>query len=119
MRSPKDPIAEMLEACPFLRAALGRALDEPPTVVMGAVARLLREGALTPEQQARIFAYWNTWAERADERELDLLATGALETFNDDAASQQLARALLTGKALDLLEDMRSGWGQPDYGPGD
>ena len=108
----------MLQACPFLRAALGRALNEPPTVVMGAVARLLREGALTPGEQAQVFAYWNAWAERADERELDLLATGALETFNDEAASQRLARAHLTGKALQLLEDMRTGWGQPDYGPG-
>ena len=117
MRPPKDPIAEMLQACPFLRAALGPRLAEPPTVVMGAVARLLREGVLTPEQQAQVFAYWSAWAERADERELDLLATGALETFNDDAASQRLARAALTGKALDLLEDMRTGWGQPDYGP--
>lgn len=86
-------------------------------MAMGTVAQLIKSGRLSEGQIDAVFAYWNRLAEAANEQGLDVLATGAIELFNDDAASQRLARTKLTGRARQILEDMRVGWGQPDYGP--
>jgi hypothetical protein len=109
-------VVGMLEACSFLRERLDQENLDLGTVVMGAVAQLIKEGVLSAEEEDQVFAFWNHMAETVDEAGLDVLATGAIELFNDDAASQRLARAKLTGKARQILEDMRIGWGQPDYG---
>ena len=116
MRAADSPeVLAMLVACPFLTDHID--LEEGPTMAMGTAAQLAKAGSLSEEQLDAVFAFWNRLAETADPDWLDILATGAIELFNDDATSQRLARRKLVGAALQILEDMRVGWGQPDYGP--
>ena len=103
-------VRSLLLACPFLR---GRIDLSGPYAAMGSTA-LLR-GELSDGEVDQVFGVFNDLAERGD-TDLDLLATGALELLNDDARTQRLARQKLTGKALLMLEELRIGWGQPDYG---
>ncbi|HEY0599857.1 MAG TPA: hypothetical protein VGD32_07115 [Brevundimonas sp.] len=110
-------IVDMLNACPVLKGRFD--LEDGPTVVIGAVAQSIKQGRLSPEEADSVFVYWNELAVRADKTSLDILGPGALELFNDDAASQRLARAKLKGKALWMLEEFRLFWGQPDYGMDD
>ncbi|MBC9034807.1 hypothetical protein IAG41_20645 [Sphingomonas sp. JC676] len=115
-------VADLLKHCPFLAAPLREVqlLDEEDfalaTVIFGGTATLLKEHRLPPEQEDAVFAYFNGLAERADTEDREILGIGALELFNDDAASQRVARAKLTGSALAMLEEFRVSWGQPDYG---
>ncbi len=46
----------------------------------------------------------------------DLLATGTLEILNDDPKTARLAGSGLRGPALELVEAMPVGWGDPNYG---
>lgn len=115
MRAAESSVVlEMLNTCPFLEGLFD--LDDGPTVIFGGVARLIRQRRLSQDEEDSIFLYWNALAERGDEAELTILGTGALESFNDDAASQRLARGKLKGKALQMLEEFRRAWGQPDFG---
>ena len=115
-------VADLLGECPFLAtplreiALLDEADLELATVVFGGVARLLTKHRLQPEQEDAVFAYFNTLAESGDANAHEILGTGAIELFNDDAASQRLARTRLTGAALAMLERFRESSGQPDYG---
>ena len=109
-------VDQMWSACPFLIGHAAIDYENGPTCVLGDVSRLARSGAISQEQVECIFAFFNDVAERGDNSALDVLATGALESMNDDAASQRLARRYLRGKALGLLEEMRISWGQPDHG---
>lgn len=108
--------AALLERCPFLRAHVDAEDLDLPTVVFGAAALAIRGGRLTPDREDAVFACFNALAERGNAQDLDSLGTGAIELFNDDAASQRLARRELTGPALAMLEEYRAYWGQPDYG---
>lgn len=116
---PSDPpscVDRLLEACPFLEDHRDEYWDCGPTIVFGHVARLLKQGKLEPDQALSVFAFFDLLAETGSENDLEVLATGALELLNDDAASQRLARTHLSGKAREILEAMRMYWGQPDYG---
>ena len=106
---------QFLDACPFLRDRLTWELEEGSTLVMGGAARLACSGTLSDAELDQLFGYWNWLADSSDRKTLDILATGAIELFNDTAASQELARTRLKGRALQMLEDMRAGWGQPDF----
>jgi hypothetical protein len=108
-------VTQLLKECPFLRGQLDEDHFDLPTVVFGEVARLLTERKLRPEQEDSVFGFLNALAESPDGELLDILGTGAIESFNDNPASQRLARAKLTGRALAMLEDFRMFWGQPDY----
>jgi hypothetical protein len=109
-------VAALFAACPFLPAAIDVDDLDLPTVVFGSVGRLLIEHRLPADQEKRVFAYLNELAERADASMREILGTGTIELFNDDAASQRLGRAAFRGRALEMLEEYRLGWGQPDYG---
>ena len=113
------PVTEqLLAACPFLDRLPQEDWDCGDTIAFGDVARWLRDGTLRGAEAEAVFELFNYLAETGDENTLEVLATGALETFNDDAASQQMAQQHLTGAALKILEEMRVSWGQPDYGTG-
>jgi hypothetical protein len=114
--NPPSSADLLLAACPFLRGHRDEYWHCGDTIVFGDVARLLRRGQLAEDQTLAVFDFFNSLAESGDAKALEVLTTGALETFNDDAASQRLARCHLRGKALSLLEEMRVYWGQPDYG---
>jgi len=116
--NPPSSTDLLLEACPFLREYRNEYWDCGDTIVFGDVARLLQRGQLAENQALAVFEYFNALAESGDDRALEVLTTGALETFNDDAASQGLARTHLRGKALSLVEEMRVYWGQPDHAGG-
>lgn len=73
---------------------------------------------LPPEEEDRVFDYFNALAQNGEPNDLEVLGTGAIELLNDDPASQRLARCRLMGAALQMLEDFRVSWGQPDYGAG-
>lgn len=112
-------VAGLLTRCSFLNAALREFAQFEDadfglaTVVYGGAARLLIENHLSPAQVDAVFGWFNDLAERGDADEV--LGTGAIELFNDEAASQRLARARLKGRALAMLEEYRLSWGQPDY----
>jgi hypothetical protein len=119
--APSDapsPVERLLAACPFLAEHRDEYWDCGETIVFGHVARLLMKGKLDAGQAGSVFAFFNRLAEEGDEQAVTVLATGAIELFNDDAESQRLARTHLRGAALRILEDMRIAWGQPDYGSG-
>jgi hypothetical protein len=103
----------LLNACPFL---VGRIDLEGPYSAMGSTAQLLKNRNMSGDEIDQVFTLFNDLAERA-ETDLDLLTCGALELLNDDASIQRLARQKLRGRALAILEEVRVGWGQPDYGP--
>lgn len=110
-------VMDLLARCPFLDAALREAAQfddadfELATIVYGGTAHLLIENRLSPVQVDAVFGWFNDLAERGDADEV--LGTGAIELFNDDAASQRLARTRLKGRALAMLEEYRLSWGQP------
>jgi hypothetical protein len=112
-------VADLLARCPFLGAALRESMQlddddfELATVVYGGTARLLMENRLSAAHVEAVFGWFNDLAERGDADEV--LGTGAIELFNDDAASQRLGRAELKGRALRMLEEFRLAWGQPVY----
>ena len=110
--------ARMLAACPFLERYRTDDWANGSTIAFGDVARLLRSKALPEIEVAQVFQFFNELAANGEPDAVDALATGALETFNDDAESQRLARRFLHGRALELLEQMRRSFGQPDYGAG-
>jgi len=110
------PTDVLLKACPFLRQHRQDSWDCGDTIVFGDVASLLKRRALPDDQALQVFACFNILADSGDAQTLEVLATGALELFNDDAESQRLARRHLQGRARSLLEEMRISWGQPDYG---
>ena len=113
----KHPLVEDLcNACPFLVGLVDRDNVDLPTVIFGQVARLLMEGKLSTDQEDRVFGHFNSLAESGDSQVFDILGTGAIELFNDDARSQKLARTNLKGRAGIMLEDFRIYFGQPDYG---
>lgn len=106
-------VADLLQDCPFLRDHLDEQNFDLPTTVFGATAMMVLGGDLTFEQVDAVFHSFNRMAENRDADEV--LGTGAIEMFNDNAAAQQLARTKLTGRAREMLEDYRRFWGQPDY----
>lgn len=106
----------LLEACPFLEGRRTGYWECGETIVFGDVARMLMEQKLAVAEAEAVFSFFNALAEGGDEQARTVLATGAIELLNDSAQSQRLARRHLRGAALQLLEDMRVGWGQPDYG---
>ena len=110
-------VADLLAACPFLAPHLDPESLDLPTVVFGQTALAVRSRSLPIEQEDAVFGYFNDLAGRADQHVQEILATGAIELFNDDAASQRLARTKLTGRAAAMLEEMRISWRQPDHGP--
>lgn len=109
-------VAELFEACPFMEKHLDPDYIDLPTVAYGEAARVLMARALAPDEEDRLFEFFNELAERGNAGELEILGTGAIEIFNDDRAAQRLARAKLSGRALEMLEQFRIAWGQPDYG---
>lgn len=112
-----DPlVADLLRDCPFLRDHLNERDFDLPTVVFGGAATLVMAGHLPPDQVDALFNYVNRMAESRDADEV--LGTGFIEMFNDNAAVQTLARARLTGRAREMLEEFRRFWGQPDYEAG-
>jgi hypothetical protein len=110
--------ALLVAACPFLNDLPQIDWDCGDTIALGDVSRWLTDGTLSENQITEVFEAFNTLATSDDSNTIEVLATGALETLNDDAARQRLARKHLNGRALDLLEEMRIGWGQPAYGNG-
>jgi hypothetical protein len=110
------PTDVLLKACPFLRRHRQDSWGCGDTIVFGDVATLLKRRELPDDQALQVFNCFNILADSGDGHTLEVLATGALELFNDDAESQRLARRRLQGRALSLLEEMRIHWGQPDYG---
>jgi hypothetical protein len=108
----------MLAACPFLEQYRTDDWEIGSTIVFGDVALLLRSMALPETEAARVFQFFNALAEGGEPDAVDALATGALEMFNDDAESQRMARRFLHGRALELLEETRRNFSQPDYGAG-
>jgi hypothetical protein len=116
--APSDrasPATRLLNACPFLEQYRTEFWECGDTIVFGDVAPLLQNEALPDNEAVCVFSFFNELAETSEPDALDVLATGALETFNDNANSQKLARHYLKGRALKLLEQMRDYWGQPDY----
>ena len=109
-------VEHLLSSCPFLVAHLDTRDFDLSTVVFGAVATALMRHGLLPEEEERVFEYFNALAQNGEPDDLVVLGTGAIELFNDDAAPQRLARCKLTGAALQMSEDFRVSWGQPDYG---
>lgn len=105
-------VQALLTACPELETRLD--LDDGPYGVLGTVARMISQGELSAPELDKVFSFFNQWAEQ-ETCDLDLLATGALEILNDDGATARLARERLRGRALELVEQMRAFWGQPDY----
>jgi hypothetical protein len=112
MIEPPDQVAILLDACPFLKGRVDTASG--PYMAMGAVGRMITRRELSDVQIQQVFDAFSDLAERAD-CDIELLATGALEMLNDDRATAVLARKGLRGRALEILEEMRVGWGQPDY----
>ena len=108
-------VASLLAACPFLEQHRTEYWDCGDTVVFGHVARLLQAGNLSESEAQRVFNFFNELAETESPNALEVLATGAIETFNDSAGGQEMARRFLRGRALQLLEEMRLYWGQPDH----
>lgn len=108
-------VAALIERCPFVEEHLDADCMDLPTVALGGAARALMAQALPQAQEDQLFEFFNELAQRGNAHELDILGTGAIELFNDDPASQDLARAKLSGSALQMLEDLRVSWGQPDY----
>ena len=108
-------VQQLLEHCPFLEPYVRDDMDLP-VLAFGSVARIIiNNNGLSDDEEDRVFAYFNKLASIGTPRDLDVLGTGAVELFNDDEASQRLARTKLDGAALQMLEDFRQGWGQPDY----
>jgi len=105
-------VQRLLMDCPSLANRLD--LDDGPYGVLGRVAQLVREGQLSEGELERVFGFFNTWAARPDCDE-NLLGAGALEILNDDRETALLARRMLKGRALELVEELRLAWGQPDY----
>ena len=114
--NPWSCVDKLVTACPFVADRTEIDFENGPTCVFGDGSRLVRSGLLATEEQQCIFDFFNDLAEHGDEADREVLATGALESMNDDAASQRLARLFLRGNALELLETMRTTWGQPDFG---
>jgi hypothetical protein len=112
----RSPVSLLLATCPFLEKHRSEYWDCGDTIVFGDVTRLLRNSQLPESQASLVWKFFNELAKSGDPDALDVLATGAIESFNDDPASQSLARRYLRGDALELLEQMRVSWGQPDYG---
>ena len=111
-----DTVAKLMEACPFVRPHVDEDDLDLPTVVYGDAARLLRRRMLAEQEEDALFGFFNRLAQEGRPDDLDILGTGAIETFNDDPQSQRLAKTKLTGRARQMLEEFREGWGQPDYG---
>jgi hypothetical protein len=111
-------VSELFNACPFLANAIDVEDLDLPTVVIGSVGRLLIDHKLAADQECLVFAYLNDLAERANAREAEILGTGALELFNDNAEAQRLGRSKFQGRALRMMEEFRRAWGQPDYASG-
>jgi len=109
-------VAALLGACPFLQGRVDQENLELPTVVFGEVAALLIDRKLAPDEGRAVFSFLNNLASGSDSDALEVLGTGAIELFNDNADAQRLARANFEGAALQMLEDYRVYWGQPDYG---
>jgi hypothetical protein len=108
-------IGALLETCPFLRTMLAEVLGQGlPYIVMGEVALLIRQASLPKPQLQQLFDGLSDWAAR-EGSDLDLLGAGTLEMLNDDPVTARLARQGLRGPALDILEALRTGWGQPDF----
>ena len=112
MIDPPDQVAILLDACPFLKGRV--ATEDGASAAMGSVAGIITRRELSDAQIQQVFDAFSDLAERAD-CDLELLATGALEMLNDDPATAMLARKGLRGRALEILEEMRVAWGQPDY----
>jgi hypothetical protein len=110
-----SPTDLLVAACPFLEHHRTEYWECGDTIVFGDVARLLQNEQLLGNEAERVFKFFNDLAETGDREAVDVLATGALEKFNDDARSQRMARRNLHGRALEILEEMRVCWGQPDY----
>lgn len=109
-------VSDLFVSCPFLPNRLEDKHFDLPTVVFGGVATLLIDGRLPAEQADSVFGYFNQMAERGGSEAFDVLGTGAIEMFNDNPTAQRLGRAKLKGRALEMLEEFRRSWGQPDYG---
>ncbi|MDO9222108.1 MAG: hypothetical protein Q7U20_00165 [Caulobacter sp.] len=105
-------VQALLAACPTLESRLN--LDDGAYIVMGSVGRMIRDRELTDAELDCVFEVFNRLAE-LETSDLDLLGAGALEILNDDAPTARFARSKLRGKALEMVEALRIGWGQPDY----
>ena len=105
----------LLEECPFLELQLDPDDFDLPTIVFGDVAGVLKSRLLSESDDARLWQFLNRACESGIQTTLDIIGTGTIELFNDNADSQGLARAKLNGAALRLLEEFRVFWGQPDY----
>jgi len=107
-----DQVAILLEACPFLEGRIDT--EYGSYAAMGSVGRMITARELSDAEIQQVFDSFSDLAQRAD-CDVDLLATGALEMLNDDRATAILARKGLRGRALEIVEEMRVAWGQPDY----
>lgn len=104
----------LLSGCPFLAVHLDPDDCDLPTVVSGTVATLVKTRALSSDGEGQVFDYFNRLANEGGPVDKDVL--GAIQLFDDDSSSQRLARSNLIGPALQMLEDFRTAWDQPDYG---
>lgn len=109
---PHDEVAKLIKACPFLEGRLGD--QDLPYGAMGALGLMVIERSLSDAEIQQVFDYVNAWSMKPD-CDLDLLGAGFLEMLNDDQATARLARHGLKGRALEMIEALRVGWGQPDY----
>ena len=109
-------VADLLAECPFLATHLNQDDFDLPTVVFGQTATLVMGGSLPAPEVDRVFGHFNALSERGGSEASDILGTGAIEMFNDNAKAQRLARAKLKGRAREMLEEFRLSLGQPDYG---
>lgn len=116
MSGMHSTVAQLFEACPFVEAHTDPDCLDLPIVVFGDAARLLRERSVDEAQQDALLGFFNRLAETGSSDEIEILGTGAIETLNDDPRSQRLAKAKLSGRARQMLDEFRVYWGQPDYG---
>jgi hypothetical protein len=114
VKSSRPRVDWLLAACPFLRERPEIDFSNGDTCIFGDVSALVRSGKLSAAEAASIFVFFNVLAEEGNDEDREVLATGALESFNDDAAGQEAAHRHLSGKALALVEALRLSWGQPD-----
>lgn len=105
-------VTALLAACPFL--ADGEP-DRNSPALFAKAARLIMEQQLSAAQEDQVFEVFNRLAETGSPSSLDILSTEALEMFNDTPEASRLARQKLNGRALELVEEMRLYWVQPDY----
>ena len=108
-------VQKMLKSCPFLEKYRDEDWEFGSTLVFGNVASLIRFEILTKHEMKAVFKFFNELAAEGDKDEINCLATCAIECFNDEAPSQELAKKHLKGPALEILEEMRSFWGQRDF----